>query len=102
MISNEEQEQLLKVVKSSAEKMKGSGTFISLFTHHYEKDPACLMQLSLAILMDKPMLFLVPNGQVLPEKLKKIADDWEYYDPKERDSIHEATMKMLNRKGVVT
>src|SRR5687768_9747944 len=56
-------------------KVGGSSMFVSIFSEGYLKDPLCLMQLSMAILLDKPIILAVPwyARDKLPENLKKVA-----------------------------
>lgn len=96
-MNKKEIEQLLEIVKKSAEKIDQSTVFLSLFTDSYAKDPLVLMQLALALLLDKPLFFLVPHGVRLPPRLEQIADLVERYDPEDVKSAQEAVKAILTK-----
>ncbi len=53
-----------------------------IFTENYRKDTKALLELAVIIIEDKPMNLLVKRGTILPEKLRYIAVDVEFYDGK--------------------
>src|SRR6266403_4432408 len=62
--------------ESSAEKIKESGSFLAIFTDDYKKAALPLLQLGIAIMMDKPIILIVPKEHwniKIPLHLEKIA-----------------------------
>ncbi len=58
-----------------------------IFTENYRRDTKALLELAVIIIEDKPMHLLVKRGTILPEKLRYIAVDVEFYDGKKDFSI---------------
>lgn len=63
-------------------------------TDSFEKDPVCLIQFAMAMLMDKPLLLLVPVGRVVPTRVIKVATKICYYDHESPDSLKKATKEL--------
>lgn len=76
-------------------KMVQSDTFLALFNEGWRKDPTCLVQLGFAMMLEKPILLLVPHGTRVPSALRRVADSVQYYDPDDRASFEAATTKIL-------
>ena len=72
---------LMEAKEKLVPKIENSDLFVSLFTPGYKKDPKCAIELGMSILMEKPLLFFVPNGELIPRTLKLIADKIVFYDP---------------------
>ena len=83
--------ELERIAKGSKDKMLESSCFISIMTDHYERDPVCLMQFAMSLLMDKPLLLLVPVSKVVPTRVIKVATKICYYDPDSPESLKKAT-----------
>jgi hypothetical protein len=64
---------LRQAVRRSAEKMSDSALFLALFTKDYERDAVAVLQLGLAVLLDKPMGFMVQKGTPIPENVRRMA-----------------------------
>lgn len=62
--------------------IEGSQVFLSLYNKKMGDDPLPAMQLGIAILLEKPIYLLVKKGDVVPDKMRKIADRIEYYESK--------------------
>lgn len=94
------EEQELEILRESAARnakmIDQSRIFMSLFTKGYEKEPVPLMQIALAILMDKPIGLVVFKGAVVPEHLKKIAFYIEYIEMDEQ-ATKDATERLLKK-----
>lgn len=78
-LNPEELSKLQASALKSYEGLKESAIMLSVFTESYMKDPVCLMQLSLSIMLDKPIIFAVKQGTKIPKKLMKIADQIFFY-----------------------
>jgi hypothetical protein len=90
-------EKLKAAAKENIEKINESAAFISLFNEKMADEPLPCLQLGLAMLLDKPIYLLVPEGDVLPENLKKVAVRIEYYkrDLNDMTSFQEAGKRLL-------
>ena len=98
MIDKKEIEQLQKAVKSSAPKIQNSGLFLSMYLDGgFEKEPLCLLQLAIAILLDKPIGVLVYEGIKIPENLKKIAVAIEYCEEGNQESMNQAALRLIKK-----
>lgn len=79
MSIQDEVEELRGTAERSFDGMKASAMFLSILDpEQYKRDPVALIGLSLAILMDKPLYFVVREGQILPESIKRLAKGIEY------------------------
>ena len=94
-LTKEEQEWLQAVAKSSGDMIKESKVFLSLFTANYEKDPACILQFGIAVLLDKPILLLVPKGTSIPANIKRLARSYEYYEAGNNEDLKAATSRLV-------
>lgn len=64
---------LKRVVKGSAEKISESAVYLGLFSDNWEKDPVPIMQLGLAMVMDKPIVMVALDDVPIPENIRKVA-----------------------------
>jgi hypothetical protein len=87
--------ELQKFVEKQLKGIKSSEVFVSLFTENYEKSPLCLLQLTLAIALNKPIYLLIAEGMMPSPKLMKVVDKWEFFERNNPNSIKEATSKLL-------
>ena len=97
MKENEIDQKFKEAAARSAEKISDSASFLVLFNETMLKDPLCLMQMGLAIYMDKPIYLLVLEGAEIPLNLRRIAVRIEYFkrDPTDMESIGKATERLL-------
>ena len=87
--------ELEKYVSETADKMGDSAICLSLFTDNYKKGIDSLLQFAISIMLNKPLFLLVKRGTVVPEKVKLLADEIEYYDEHDRASFEAATKKLF-------
>lgn len=66
-----------------------------IFTENYRRDTKALLELAVIIIEDKPMYLLVKRGTILPEKLRYIAVDLEFYDG--RSDFDGAATRLVSR-----
>lgn len=95
-LSKEDMDQLKRVVEGSESKMESSSVFLSLFGKSYRDDPTCLIQLALAILLDKPLAFIVMDDVKIPKTLKKIAFCIERVKGADPEALAAAVKRILN------
>jgi len=88
-------DQLKKIAASSGEKIEQSAVFLSIMTGSYKDDPVCAMQLGIAILLEKPLCFLVPNGTTVPRALERLADTIEFFEYGNNEDMHKATRRIF-------
>lgn len=79
----------------NAEGIQNSAFFLAIFSGNYATDAVCLLQLALAIVMDKPIVLIVPLGIPIPAKLRQIADAIEEVDMEEPKAVE----ALLHRLG---
>lgn len=75
--------------------MESSAICLSIFTKDYARSIDSLLQFSVALMMDKPLYLLVPSSQNVPEHLKKIASGIETYEEGNKESMYQATRRLL-------
>ena len=61
--------------RDAAEKIAGSEGFISIFPSGGKIDVKFAVELGAAIMLDKPILAIVPLGTKIPRKFRLIADE---------------------------
>ena len=87
-------EYLKHVAKESNAKISESAIFIGFCTDEWVKDPCCLIQLSLAILLDKPLFLLIQKGTKVPKNLIHILEGYEFFQYGDEVSFKEAIDKL--------
>jgi hypothetical protein len=96
-------EKLKKVARRSYEKIHDSAVFLGIFSGDYTRDPVCLIQFTLAVLMDKPLYLLIPKGHKPSKKLIRLLDGYEFYTNGDEESFEKAAEKLfekIKRKAV--
>ena len=84
---------LRAAVSRTFDKVAASGIFLSLFTEAYQRDPKALMELGMAVVLDKPVYLLVQTGTAIPENVRRLARSIEYFAA--QDDIELATRRLL-------
>lgn len=96
---NKPSEKDLEILKAHVERsLKGIGEcyiFSGIVTGNYLKDPVCLIQLSLGLLLDKPLFLLIDDTLVPPLKLLKVCEGYEMYTKDDIQSSEQATKRLL-------
>lgn len=96
--------ELLAWAKTATRGLPESSIFLQLFNEKFRSDPlsepAAVIQLGLAVLLDKPILLLVPKGARLPANLRRLATAIEEFDPTDNGSIFEATKRLLKAQDL--
>jgi hypothetical protein len=86
---------LEKFVVSTASRMDSSAFCLTLFTENYAKGLDSLLQFAVAMMMDKPIFLLVPEGVTVPANVLKVAGGIERFDPKDKASMTAATERLM-------
>lgn len=68
-------------------KMKESALSVTIFNS--EPDPKLCIEVGAAVLFDKPLIILAPNGAKLPANLKRLASAIIFGSPSEESTIRE-------------
>src|SRR3974390_3672302 len=89
--------QLVAFAEQTAERMGESAVVISLFTDDYKEGIDSLLQFSIALMLDKPLFFIAPEGTKIPEKVKLVADGIEVYNKDDKESPKEAKIRLMHR-----
>lgn len=97
-LSDKQIDELLEAVERNAQMIQKSGMFLQIYAEDQTKDPIALIQLALAILMDKPLLILAPEGTRINDKLRRVADDITFFVPGDPEQLKAVTVKMLLRQ----
>ena len=92
-------ERLKKAAKESCDKIEKSNCFVAIYSDNYTNDPVCLMQLALAILLDRPMFLLFPKGFAPPKNLIRILDGYVCIEGDDETSIARAAVKLKEKIG---
>lgn len=72
-VDEELQDWLKEAVARNAPKMQESSMFASIVTDGFFKDPTCMLQIGMAVLMDKPIVIIADKDTKIPASLMKIA-----------------------------
>jgi len=96
-MNSEELDKLKIVIEKSYPKIFKSAFFLGICTQDFCQDPVCLIQLSLAILLDKPLFFLIEKGTRIPKNLLRILQGYEFYEKNDRDSAKCAMLKLMRK-----
>ncbi len=57
----------------SCSKIKSSDVYASIFTKNFMDNPRCLIELGLAMILDKPICIIHCDDSKIPENIKKVA-----------------------------
>jgi len=90
--------QLRDATRRNFELISGSKTFCLLFNDKMIEEVIPVIQMGLAVYLDKPIVILAPKGSVMPGNLRAMATAVEEYDPDEPATL-EAAVQRLARNG---
>lgn len=93
----DELDRLKQIAEESSEKIADSAVFIGLCSDNFARDPVCLIQLSLSILMGKPLFLLIAKGTKLSKNFIRILEGYEFYNPDDEYSFREASEKLMTK-----
>lgn len=86
-----------EAIKRNVGPLADSSVFLAILSDDYERDALAVLQLGLAVLMDKPIYLLVPKGTELKANVKRLAIDIEYFDREKPGSVEAATERLLSK-----
>lgn len=85
---------LRKAAKRDLSPIMNSKCFTQIFNSNMVDEPLPTLQLGMAMLLDKPIYLLVPYGAKLPENLKKVAVQIDYFDRNTPGSLQLASERL--------
>lgn len=71
--------------------------FLTLFSDGYEKDATPVIQIGLAVLLDKPIGIIALRGAKVSEHLKKLAFSIEHVSGDDPESLTRATERLIEK-----
>lgn len=89
------QRELRDAARENFEKITSSHWFLVLFNESMVDEVVPLIQMGLAVYLDKPILLLVPQGRRVPMNLRRLALDVAEYDPDDPASLEAATTRLM-------
>jgi len=93
-------QELREAVRRNYEGLSGSRTFCLIFNEKMLEEVIPVIQMGLAVYLDKPIVILTPKGVMLPGNLRAMATAVEEFDPDDKNSI-EAAVERLARNGKI-
>lgn len=91
---------LRDATRRNYEGLKNSRTFLLIFSEKMVDDVIPIIQMGLAVYLDKPILILAPKGSLIPHNLRAMAQAVEEFDPDDPESLETAT-KWLQSRGLL-
>lgn len=83
---DDDDEWLRAAVERTLGPLRESGIFLAIFSTDYVKDARAVLELGLAILLDKPIALVIRPGQVIPTNIRRLAVAVEELDPDRPDA----------------
>lgn len=72
-MSEKTNEWLVASIKRNLKPMADSTMFVQLFSGGVEEDPNAVLQLGMAMMLDKPIALVVLDGVKVPKNIEKVA-----------------------------
>jgi hypothetical protein len=91
-------QKLCDAVRRNYEAVSGSTTFCCLFNDRMVDEVIPMIQMGLAVYLDKPIVLLVPKGRTVPGNLRAMATAIEEFDPADERTLN-AAVERLVRNG---
>ena len=86
---------LEQFIKDNLNEISNHDVFLSVGSGNYFKNPKCLVQISIAIVLDMPIFMLIQEGIKVPKKLIRVLDGYAFYERDNKVSFKEEGKKML-------
>jgi len=96
-LTPQDKKYLTNIIKRNIGPMKESRVFLSLFSEDMKKEPIPILQLGMAVLMDKPIALMVKRGAKVPKHIIKIATAIEYLEDDSPQSIQKVTSSLMEK-----
>lgn len=86
-------------VQRNYELLSGTKTFCVLFNEKMLTEVIPVIQMGLAVYLDKPIVLLVPKGVTIPTNLRAMATAVEEFDPADPEGTLNQAVERLVRNG---
>lgn len=86
---------LRQVAERSGANIEQSGAFLSILSGNYKSDPKAVLEFGIAVLLDKPIYLLIPEGTPIAENVKRLARGVAFFKKEDPDSLKAATERLL-------
>jgi hypothetical protein len=86
---------LRDATRRNFERLSESRTFCLLFNERMVEEVLPLIQMGLAVYLDKPIVILAPAGSAIPGNLRAMATAIEEFDPADPRSLDAATQRLV-------
>ena len=86
---------LRDATRRNFEGLSGSATFCLLWNEQMVDEVIPIIQMGLAVYLDKPIVILTPKGSAIPANLRAMATAIEEFDPDDRESLNAATERLV-------
>ncbi len=87
---------LKEAARRNFEMISGSKTFCVLFNEKMLDEVIPLMQMGLAVYLDKPIVILAPKGSLIPQNLRAMAVGIAEFDPNDEKSLEAAAQRLID------
>lgn len=87
-------EELREIAKRNFEMISKSACFWTIFSDKMVDEVVPVIQLGLAILLDKPIMLLAPKGVRVPEHLQRLAIAIEEFERGDAESLKQASLRL--------
>jgi len=91
---------LKAIAKESFDRIGDSSIFLLLFNEKMVEEVIPLIQMGLAVYLDKPIAILMPKGARMSMNLQRLGVATEEFDPEDTASIEAASMRLLQKMKV--
>ena len=91
---------LKAIAKENFAKISDSNIFLLLFNEKMVEEVVPLIQMGLAVYLDKPIAILMPKGARLSMNLQRLGVATEEFDPEDQASFEAASMRLLQKINV--
>jgi len=86
---------LREATRRNYEGLSGARTFCLLWNDKMVDEVIPIIQMGLAVYLDKPIVILAPSGSVIPANLRAMATAIEAFDPADPGSLDAATERLV-------
>ena len=92
-------DELKEALRVNGKAVVNSYVYLGLYSEKWKDDPIPLLQMGLAIILDKPIAIISVRGAKIPEHLKKLAFAVDYANTAE--DLKEVAERMTQKIGEV-
>ncbi len=87
---------LRDATKRNFEALSGRKTFCCIFSNKMVEEVLPLLQIGLAVYLDKPIVIIAPRGSLIPHNLRAMATAIAEFDPNEENSLYAAVKRLVD------